>query len=199
MKNLSIIKMVSQAFPKLFAITRIALKPTTQGPHYIAPGLSPDCHVIEHSIFPVFEQYIQKNFREKKSQETYAFADIGGSKKNDRVQHLARGMRYYIIDIDPLEKDELIIKGDICSCPQVPSNSFDIILNDNLMEHVKQPWEAFSEMGRMLKSGGFCLTRTVFSWNYHPYPEDYWRFTHSALNYLAEKKVVCIHWSLDTP
>jgi SAM-dependent methyltransferase len=94
---------------------------------------------------------------------------------------------YYIIDIDPIEKDELTITGDICSCPHVPSDSFDIILNDNLMEHVKQPWEAFGEMGRLLKSGGLCLTRTVFSWNYHPYPEDYWRFTHSALNHLGEK------------
>src|SRR3990167_8918493 len=48
------------------------------------------------------------------------------------------------------------------------------------------PPAAARTIGRLLKPGGLAITQTLFAWDYHPRPVDYWRFTHAGLAYLFE-------------
>jgi len=43
-----------------------------------------------------------------------------------------------------------------------PSESFDVVISSETMEHVRQPWLGFSEVHRVLKSGGFYVFTVPF-------------------------------------
>ncbi|MCQ9378577.1 bifunctional 2-polyprenyl-6-hydroxyphenol methylase/3-demethylubiquinol 3-O-methyltransferase UbiG [Methyloversatilis sp. XJ19-49] len=112
-----------------------------------------------------------------------SFLDVGGRKGERRA--LAEGYEYRVMDIDPGWSDAIV--GDICSCAHVSTDSFDIVFSMNLLEHVADPWAAASEMVRIARPGGLVVQIVPFSWRYHPFPEDYWRFSHSGLRLLFEK------------
>ena len=55
-----------------------------------------------------------------------------------------------------------------------------------VLEHVRHPWVAFSEMARVLMSSGLLLVIAPWIWEYHEAPGDYWRFHTTAYAILAE-------------
>jgi SAM-dependent methyltransferase len=88
---------------------------------------------------------------------------------------------YETMDLDPRHGD---VVGDITGCPDIPSESFDVIITVDVFEHLREPWAAASEITRLLRPGGLSYTSTLFSWRYHPCPVDYWRFSPACLEYL---------------
>ena len=59
------------------------------------------------------------------------------------------------------------IVGDVTSTPFEPS-SFDVIICDNVMEHVAEPDAFFQEINRLLKPGGKFFGKTPNKWHYMP-------------------------------
>jgi len=43
-----------------------------------------------------------------------------------------------------------------------PSGSFDIVISSETMEHVRRPWQGFSEVYRVLRPGGFYVLTVPF-------------------------------------
>jgi SAM-dependent methyltransferase len=68
-----------------------------------------------------------------------------------------------------------------------PDNTFDSIFCCSVLEHVQKPWNAFSEMWRILAPGGTAIVSVPFVFYLHGQPHDYYRFTLNALRYLAER------------
>ena len=112
--------------------------------------------------------------------EKMNFIDIGA---RDGVKtKLAVGYAYTGMDISPRSED--IIFGDICNCPQIPDNTYDVVFSMDVFEHVKYPWKAAAESIRIAKPGGLIIHRTLFAYRYHPCPHDFWRFTSQGLEFL---------------
>ncbi|MDD5570400.1 MAG: methyltransferase domain-containing protein, partial [Bacteroidales bacterium] len=57
------------------------------------------------------------------------------------------------------------------------SNSFDTVLCSDVIEHIRKPYELFSEMTRILKSGGHLILGVPFLYCVHDSPHDYHRYT----------------------
>ncbi len=91
------------------------------------------------------------------------------------------------LDIDEKFAAPGVVIGDICNCPQLPDESFDIVCCTAVLEHVFEPWDAIKEMTRILKTGGYLYVTSPFSWRFHPCPIDFYRFTPQALEYLVSK------------
>lgn len=94
---------------------------------------------------------------------------------------------YCILDIEDFESDDPSIEyviGDITNCPNIPDNSYDVVISVDVFEHVNRPWLAASEISRILRPGGLSYTSTLFAWRFHPVPIDYWRFTPDCLQFL---------------
>lgn len=49
-----------------------------------------------------------------------------------------------------------------------PDNTFDIVIADNVLEHLANPMLVFSEVNRVLKPGGRFLFKTPNRWHYMP-------------------------------
>lgn len=76
-----------------------------------------------------------------------------------------------------------------CSFLNMPfkDNAFDFCFSDQVLEHVEgNPYKAFEESIRVVKSGGFIIHTTCFVNQFHADPGDFWRFTPDALKLMSE-------------
>lgn len=87
---------------------------------------------------------------------------------------------------------------DICS--MVMNKKFDLIIADNVFEHINNPAEAVKNVYAMLQPDGIFLIATPFLFKFHPRPGDYYRWTkHGLLNLLVnsgfqESKTEVFSW-----
>ena len=61
---------------------------------------------------------------------------------------------------------------------------FDFIYSEDVIEHIKNPYEFSKTLLNLLKPDGIAVITTPFSYPYHKDPEDYQRFTHEGLKNL---------------
>jgi len=61
------------------------------------------------------------------------------------------------------------------------AGAFDLVVSQETVEHVADPFEAVREMARVLRPGGWIYLQLPFVIGYHPGPEDYWRFTRAGI------------------
>lgn len=75
---------------------------------------------------------------------------------------------------------------NILSLPY-PDNMFDLVVTDQVLEHVHgDPFLAVEECRRVLKPGGIAVHTTPLLVQIHGYPSDYWRFTPDGLALMCE-------------
>jgi SAM-dependent methyltransferase len=67
-----------------------------------------------------------------------------------------------------------------------PDNHFDVIISTDCYEHVDWPREVTHEAFRVLKPGGIFYLTSVFDFEIHGYPDDFWRFTPNCIKLLLE-------------
>lgn len=140
----------------------------------------------EHFVdgWRLIEGAIREYRRSRPAGSRLRFLDAGGRRGEKR--RLAEGFDYTIMDLEP-GVAEGVIRADICHCPEIPDGGYDVVFSASLLEHVGEPWEAARNIGRILVPGGLAVTRTLFAWEYHARPVDFWRYTHSALEFLFER------------
>lgn len=62
-------------------------------------------------------------------------------------------------------------------CKDQMNRKFDVIIADNVWEHLEYPYRAARNVHAMLKPGGFFINITPFMIRYHPIPNDCSRWT----------------------
>lgn len=60
-------------------------------------------------------------------------------------------------------------------------DSFDMVFSFDTLEHVNEPRAFARNMLRVVKPGGWAYLQTVFRYQYHPSPQDYFRFSPEGL------------------
>jgi SAM-dependent methyltransferase len=68
----------------------------------------------------------------------------------------------------------------------IPDESYDVVLCTQVMEHVRRPVQALSEMTRVLAPGGHLFMTTHGVYPFHPHPGDYWRWTRQGFEAMFE-------------
>lgn len=66
-------------------------------------------------------------------------------------------------------------------------NSVDTVLCLSVLEHLERPWEAISEISRILKPDSYVILTGQFFWHLHEEPRDFYRYTKYGLKYLLEE------------
>jgi SAM-dependent methyltransferase len=92
--------------------------------------------------------------------------------------------KYLGVDLEMNPKAEYHINFD--SKTTLPDNYADIILSNQVLEHVDSPGGYLQEALRILKPGGSIICSTHGYWFYHPTPNDYWRWTSAGLRRTIE-------------
>lgn len=66
------------------------------------------------------------------------------------------------------------------------SDTFDIVLSGQVIEHIRKPWVWIHEVTRVCKPGGYVITVIPVSWPYHEAPIDCWRAFPEGMNALYD-------------
>ena len=104
--------------------------------------------------------------------------DLGSDKCPYRTLLEARG--YAVKTLDLTLENGADYAGT-AEATGLPSESFDLVLCTQVIEHCMNPWRALSEAFRILKPSGTLIVSAPHVWFYHPHPTDNWRFTQEGL------------------
>jgi SAM-dependent methyltransferase len=90
-------------------------------------------------------------------------------------------------DIDPNSNANYII--DICQNNEgiLATETFDVIVCTEVIEHTLNPFSAIKEIYRLLKCGGILLMSTPFDFRIHGPLPDCWRFTEYGIRVLLNE------------
>jgi SAM-dependent methyltransferase len=64
--------------------------------------------------------------------------------------------------------------------------SVDTVLLTEVLEHLEDPEKALAECRRVLRSGGYVIATTPFSWPLHEQPRDFFRYSPYGLRHLSD-------------
>ncbi len=67
------------------------------------------------------------------------------------------------------------------------SNSYDIVLAANVIEHVRQIWIWVKELARLCRPGGYVVLISLVSWTHHKAPVDCWRVYPDGMRVLFDE------------
>lgn len=102
------------------------------------------------------------------------------------IKPLLEKLTYHMMD--PVDTYHPDIVGDIMKMP-IADATYDVIVSIAVLEHVPRPWDAMTEMYRVLKPGGSLIMYVPFLFPYHEmlgYYRDYFRFSETAVRSLCE-------------
>jgi len=87
---------------------------------------------------------------------------------------------------DFYKEDSNVLKLDLEKPFSIKDNQFDMIMCFNVLEHIYNYQNTVKESWRVLKPGGIFVGSTPFLINFHPDPNDYFRYTHQAIRRIFE-------------
>ena len=104
-----------------------------------------------------------------------------GGEIQDKISTLNVNNTLTSIDVDEKRSPDIVMDAmDL----KFESNQFDYIFMMEVLEHIKEPHRAISEVFRVLKNDGILILSTPFIFPIHDQPYDFFRFTRFGLEYL---------------
>jgi SAM-dependent methyltransferase len=76
-------------------------------------------------------------------------------------------------------------------CRQPLPGAWDVIIAEQVLEHVADPQRALDNMYAMLRNGGALLVTTPFLIKFHPVPHDYYRWTEDGIREMLVRSNFC--------
>jgi SAM-dependent methyltransferase len=78
------------------------------------------------------------------------------------------------------------VSADLNKPLPLADSSADCILSTSVLEHIREPMLLFSEMSRILKTGGHLILSVPFLYQIHEEPDDFFRYTRFGLEKLSK-------------
>ena len=115
-------------------------------------------------------------------------ADIGSQDVdlvgNYRSLFTSPSWQYCGVDMSPGANVDVVL-SDPYHWKELDSNTFDVVISGQALEHIEFFWLAMLEIHRILKPGGICCLIAPSRGPEHRYPVDCWRFYPDGFRALA--------------
>jgi len=115
--------------------------------------------------------------------------DLGCGEQPFKESLLAAGLDYYSSDVSQNDRknvDYIFAIDNIMNDSARPSLQFDFVVCTEVLEHVLNWNQAFSNINSLLKKDGIILITCPFFYQLHEEPYDFWRPTPFALKKFAK-------------
>lgn len=148
----------------------------------------PDFGGVFFNPFFFARRGIYLSIKELKNEISGELLDVGcGSKP---YKDLLSTTKYIGLEIDSQEARQRGIADKFYEGNAFPfeDNSFDVILCNQVLEHVFNPDVFLKEIHRVLRPSGRLLLTVPFVWDEHEQPYDYARYSSFGLRALLEKQ-----------
>lgn len=156
------------------------------GPKGVALKLQPIWHVLPQLLRgkSLYRTLFNLSLRPHRVGGTVL--DLGSKSTSASYYHFLgvdAGSRIILTDLFP---GDSILQLDVEKRFPLEDGSVDAILAFNLFEHVFDTVTPSREAHRVLRQGGRVLVVVPFLHQFHPDPDDYWRYTPSSLRRIWE-------------
>src|SRR6185369_12620355 len=111
-----------------------------------------------------------------------AFTDFLASRPNAKVLEVSPGWNKYWKVL--CKHYKAVDYPDFDICKDALPRKFNVVIADQVLEHVPQPVEAVKNMYKMTAAGGHVLIATPFLFRVHARPNDFQRWTEAGLRQL---------------
>lgn len=111
--------------------------------------------------------------------------DVGGGPKSLYHELIKGEHTFFAINFDESIKPDCVV--DVEFPFPLESNTYDHAMCMNVLEHVYEFENVIRETARVIKQGGKIVLATPFLYKIHGSPDDYLRYTESALRRVAKK------------
>lgn len=142
--------------------------------------IHPKMYQVYYLVFDALNKSLKKAI-EKHGKTNLEILDIGCGSKPYSPFFKGKTKRYVGVD---LISNKYV--NCIASAENLPfsSESFDVVISTQMLEHVKDPTKVLKEIYRVLKKEGTVFLSTHGIWEKHGSPNDYWRWTDDGLKIL---------------
>jgi len=111
---------------------------------------------------------------------------VDGQKLSYSTLFSAPPFSYVGMDVERGQNVDVVVKLPY-DWRELQSNSFDLVISGQALEHVPFFWDVFQEMARVLKPGGALVVIVPSKGAVHRYPVDCYRFHPDGLIALAAR------------
>lgn len=111
-----------------------------------------------------------------------------GDGKATSLREFYSGNEYYGIDIQAGNNVDIVL--DICDYDKFNESELweqqgsALIYSISVFEHLSKPWIAARHIKYLLQKNGLLFIAVPWVWRYHPYPDDYFRYSFSGIKSL---------------
>lgn len=112
--------------------------------------------------------------------------DAGAGRMAWRALLKARASEYMSMDFEATHPD-LNFQGDLRGGLPIEDKGIDTVFCCSVLEHIPEPWLAFTELKRIMRPGGHVILSVPFIYYLHGAPHDYFRFTRYGVAEMATK------------
>ncbi len=140
----------------------------------------------------MYESIYETLSKERWEDRTYDVLDFGSEWFGDPDGGWQTNMRWMFKALIGLGRLNHILgvfpEYDAETLLSVPSSSLDVVVADQVLEHVERPWRAAETFVRVLKPGGIAVVCTPGLYPVHPSPLDCWRIMPHGYDVLFPKE-----------
>lgn len=113
--------------------------------------------------------------------------DVGSQDVNGSYKDLFKypKWKYTGLDISPGKNVDVVV-NNMYDWKEITSNSYDVVISGQALEHIEYCWITAIEISRVLKNHGLCCLIVPSSGPAHQYPVDCYRFFSDGLLALAK-------------
>lgn len=111
---------------------------------------------------------------------------LGPGKKGLNIGCGSTRLHSQVLNIDIIETPAVDCVADVQNLP-FSDQTFDVIVTQETLEHVADPFRALCEISRVLRNEGVLYCQVPFIIGYHPGPTDFWRFTREGIQQLVQQ------------
>lgn len=141
--------------------------------------LYPPPYHSRYMLLVMLREELEKVVNSNSIREGKTILDYGCGDKPYEPLFAKRFKRYLGADLPGNKRADMVV-GPSGELP-VQDGTVDCVLSSQVLEHVKEPRSYLAEACRVLKKDGTLVLSTHGMWQYHPDPEDYWRWTAKGL------------------
>jgi SAM-dependent methyltransferase len=134
-----------------------------------------DGQFIRYASYRHIESWVARRFPSGTGRLN--IVEFGGS--NGAVARLFPGSAYTVAPNWP--------QVDLQDLSGYETDRYDVVVVDNVLEHVPEPGAAVENLRRVLRPGGSCIALTPFMVRVHGSPDDFVRYTDAGLRRLFRR------------
>lgn len=121
------------------------------------------------------------------TQQKLTIIDLGSQDVNGSYKPLFDNPNWNYIGLDITQGNNVdIVVKDIYNWKEFDSNSVDVLVSGQALEHIEYFWKTFKEIFRVLRHGGIFCIIAPSSGPEHHFPVDCWRFFPDGLRAVSK-------------